>query len=814
MVPAGSEGIGGVGGQLAVPAETKAQAKDWVDKVNAGRGLGGSWRLQVVQKRYRRRRDGSPETECSSRPMRIRRFVTGCPWTLVDQAIRYLVSTAPYSGIVYNGLPLEGTYRPTNTMWTRDEQTSVNEARPRDGTYTLVQDLVAEDEGCPDEYVLDTEETCSYVEETKYVWEADSVEELPGCGGGCQGVSWSLQAVQRNGEDDTYDYRVVKRTAKTQHLPETDTVCNTCAGRRTSETWRNLYGTPTALVTDGGSPVAFPACDPVPGVTVQKQLSQNQDCTYNLEIARTYVLERVAEWTDGTACRTRETEVVRNSGSEPFAPAASVGESVQFEKSRNDDCTWDSRTVVSRASAPFEVSWTDGSACRPVSHVSLRDQTSRPSVPAAAPGERVDARLQRNDDCTWDADFSIVAPMAADSFTTVDGTARRTRSTTEYDRSAGLPRIPAAGAGETVQASFRKNEDDCTYSGQVSVTKAPSPSSYSWTDGSLCRPRTVTVTEDRLSQPVVPAAAPGETVDAQVSRKDDDTWDAKVSVTAPAAELHASWTEGSSGRTTTTQYYQSMRSRPDVATGSQGENVQASLRFDDRDCTWSGQISKTESSPHVDSWEDGSSCGSTRVVTMVRNVRSRPGVPSASVGNTVRAQRSENDDGTWDAQTVVETALPSDTGWITWTAKDVGIGRTVWYDCGIRIFKNQTSVPPVGAGDHGYAFNVTPNDDCTYSGRIEYRDVSSWEATGDEEGGIQEGAIRVPVTCLPAPDLVSAPRLAYRYVRVRTYYGSGNQGSRAASASNQIILPGVNLGGSTYIYDDNGGAGYKVDPTT
>src|SRR5574344_1281103 len=116
MVPAGSEGIGGVGGQLAVPAETKAQAKDWVDKVNAGRGLGGSWRLQVVQKRYRRRRDGSPETECSSRPMRIRRFVTGCPWTLVDQAIRYLVSTAPYSGIVYNGLPLEGTDRKSTRL--------------------------------------------------------------------------------------------------------------------------------------------------------------------------------------------------------------------------------------------------------------------------------------------------------------------------------------------------------------------------------------------------------------------------------------------------------------------------------------------------------------------------------------------------------------------------------------------------------------------------------------------------------------------------------------------------------------------------
>ena len=91
---------------MAADPSIVKQAREWIDRVDAGRGLSNSWRLQIIQKRYRKRdvpSDTGTALECDGEscvglPMRIRRFVPGCPWALVDQAIRYLVCKAPYEG--------------------------------------------------------------------------------------------------------------------------------------------------------------------------------------------------------------------------------------------------------------------------------------------------------------------------------------------------------------------------------------------------------------------------------------------------------------------------------------------------------------------------------------------------------------------------------------------------------------------------------------------------------------------------------------------------------------------------------------------
>ena len=93
-------------------------AKDFIDRANGGTGPTGTWRLEVLQKRF------SPKAGREI-PIRIRRFLKGIPWAQVHDAIRYLISQAPYEGIIYNGVELDGKYRPTLTQWRRDDQEQV-----------------------------------------------------------------------------------------------------------------------------------------------------------------------------------------------------------------------------------------------------------------------------------------------------------------------------------------------------------------------------------------------------------------------------------------------------------------------------------------------------------------------------------------------------------------------------------------------------------------------------------------------------------------------------------------------------------------
>ena len=300
---------------MAADPSIVKQAREWIDRVDAGRGLSNSWRLQIIQKRYRKRdvpSDTGTALECDGEscvglPMRIRRFVPGCPWALVDQAIRYLVCKAPYEGLIYNGLEIPGRYRPTLTMWQRDEQSSVNEQRPQNGTYTLIQDLI--EEGCEDEETVVTGESCSYVETTEYHWDDSAPGELPGCGsecdgsGVCQGVTYAIRS-NRN-EDGTFDWQLVRRVAKTQHAGPFDVECNGCTGKVTRETWDNLYGNAKdGFRDDCGNPVILPGCDDIPGIRTQVQVQQNADCTFKVEVTRRENLEYSDSWTDGTACRT------------------------------------------------------------------------------------------------------------------------------------------------------------------------------------------------------------------------------------------------------------------------------------------------------------------------------------------------------------------------------------------------------------------------------------------------------------------------------------------------------------------------------
>lgn len=308
--------------------QQKELSRQWIDRLCSGRGLEGAWRLQLIGQRSRvlgtcddagwltdeageyyvdldgNRLAPTAGTEVapdgtiaegvsavraidSTRPMRIRRFAKGIPASCIDEAIRHLLAKAPYTGLVFNGTPIDGTYVPTHTWWEREDRDTVDRGKYVDNVYTLFQDLWDRDRGDADDV---SPSGCSCTEETstRYVHDAFSVESVE-CRG--QGYSVAIQSAGRN-EDGTYDYSVVTRHALTQVAGPTVLKCDEFETVRET-TWRNAYGSPGAWTDHDGNPVAVPPpCSAASGTLYEVTSRQNDDCTYDVT-ARTTTANNV-----------------------------------------------------------------------------------------------------------------------------------------------------------------------------------------------------------------------------------------------------------------------------------------------------------------------------------------------------------------------------------------------------------------------------------------------------------------------------------------------------------------------------------------
>ena len=255
----------------AVDDTTRNMAVDWIDSLSAG----CLWNVQLLQKKYRMNRKTGQRRNV---PFRIHRYAEGCPPSCMKAAMDYLISLAPYSGIVFRGEELQGQYRPPKTEWVYDAGGAQNPRGPvSDGTFTLHQDLVDDSERETLPYV--SANSCTEEVQSEWHWDEDDIEDLPAPE---QGVSWAIRAESRS-EDGTLSYVLVKRVAITSHMERT-----LVADNRTAtvyrETWKNLYGEPPHGFTDNtGAAVEAPYPEKAPvGTTVTLQISKNDDCTYDL----------------------------------------------------------------------------------------------------------------------------------------------------------------------------------------------------------------------------------------------------------------------------------------------------------------------------------------------------------------------------------------------------------------------------------------------------------------------------------------------------------------------------------------------------
>lgn len=429
-------------------SEISQLAKDWIDRAAAGDGVSGTWRLEILQKRLRANPDGTPK-DGKEIPIRIRRFLKGIPWAQVHDAIRYLISKSPYEDVIYNGLRLEGKYRPTLTQWRRDDQEQVG--GNAQGSYTLVQDLIeVTDE--TDSFDGATSDSCSETVETKWVWDSPEIEELPYSSE--QGVTYAIQQVRRN-DDGTFDYAVVKRVAKTQVSDETVVQCDEYETVYAT-VYDNVYGGEGGepFRDDAGNPVALPQpCeDREAGTLIQVQKSQNQDCTFRITVQRTVAKEKVqATEVSKTLRGVQTTTVTRNNDEKVPETGLGIGDRVRNELQPDGLYT----TTETRKSA--EDVGDTGSGCEKTifehQHTAISNVSERPGDEAseAGGGKTYEKTVRATDEGTFDVTERTTTEQYVGSARVVRAKGLRGITVSTTDRNTTNSSTAVSNVGDRVE---------------------------------------------------------------------------------------------------------------------------------------------------------------------------------------------------------------------------------------------------------------------------------------------------------------------------------------------------------------------------
>lgn len=428
------------------------EAKSWIDNVNLATGMSAGWRLEFLGKRYKPNR----KPAANRAPLKIRRFVRGLPWALVHDAIRYLMSQAPYSGIIYNGVKIPGEFRPTSTRWVRDDQERVDGQAT--GSYTLVQDLI--EDGVTDEFSTPSGGSCSEEVVTEWRWddpEVVDVNTLPEYGH--QGVSYSIQAVRRD-EAGGFEYAIVKRKAKTQFSGWVTTECTEFETVETA-TWDNVYG------GIGGDPYitepyegAPEACTGDKGVTVALNITENSDCTFKITAQRrTSKTVKTETVSSRTVFETTNQASTQATSALADAPSASGGTYYTRESKLRPDGLYDVSEKKVKETAKVKSRTSVRKTLRGVIKSTTERNTTNDSTTVSNVGDEV--VLEKTPGGLWNRTVTEVESKAAgviandcekDVFTHQD-------STTINQKSKGESHTKEPGGGKTYSTVSRQNDE-------------------------------------------------------------------------------------------------------------------------------------------------------------------------------------------------------------------------------------------------------------------------------------------------------------------------------------------------------------------
>ena len=648
-------------------------AKDFIDRANGGTGPTGTWRLEVLQKRF------SPKAGREI-PIRIRRFLKGIPWAQVHDAIRYLISQAPYEGIIYNGVELVGKYRPTLTQWRRDDQEQVG--GNAQGSYTLIQDLIEDTDG--DKLDTVSADSCSETEETTWVWDAPEIEELPY--DGSQGITYAIRQVRRN-EDGTFDYAIVRQVAKTKFSGWIVTECDEYS-RVSVKVFDNVYGglSDGDPFTDGTTVLPIPApCETNDGTLVQVSVARNPDCTFRVTVQKTEAklnVEKSSETRKGLrGVVTSETTVATNPLPET---GLDLGEQVRNEL--RPDGLYDVTHVTVAKESVGDI----GSSCERTvfehQHAETRNEAVRPEDEAdfAGGGKTYQVQSRATEEGTWDVTRTETTEIAQTGAQKTKQKTLRGVTETTVDRNVDNNDVTVTNIGDRVSVEM-------TPGGKYNRTVTKVSKESVGDIGSSCE---TTVFEHRhvenknvATRPAKEAssAGGGRTYQVQSRATEEGTWDVSQTTVEEKAVTGAQHMMRKTLRGVTETFVHRNVTDSSVSVTDIGDEVRVEQ-------TPGGLWNRTEThASHEAVGVIGKSCAITPVVhtdTTLSNVPdgSQPEPqhqsPEVNVEKTIETRRTE--EGTWDV--TERTATHKDLH-VAETRVDVDMSN----DDGTNVVKEETS---------------------------------------------------------------------------------------------------------------------------
>lgn len=283
------------------------------------------WTYEEVRERGTAPKDGKHNR------ITMRRFAPGAPGGCVREVLDLLTQQAPYADPVISNMVFPGKWRPKYSWFRKDSRYETVNYKTH--TVTLIQDLVPADDNGEVENI-NGGGNCSQIEEFQYVWDAAEVTspEPPYP----QGVTYSVQGVNRDDESGLFNYVIRKTVAVMQHTSPYVSA-KTATSTRVTESWSNLYDSDLAELD---LPEEGTNLETGEAVTVERR--KNPDCTWDIAVHRTKTTPNEAAEQCKKVLTQHEHSTSKGGQTAPLgeAPAAKGGVHYEYASKLEEDGTY------------------------------------------------------------------------------------------------------------------------------------------------------------------------------------------------------------------------------------------------------------------------------------------------------------------------------------------------------------------------------------------------------------------------------------------------------------------------------------------
>lgn len=785
-------------------AEVLAAAKAWIDGLSSPDGMSGTWRVQRLVQTLRIDKDGN----LVKTPARLVRFAKGCPWALMNAAKDYLLSKAPYTGFIANGVDFTETFKPVVTSWTRDDND--NQARQgieNQNRHTLTQELI--DVSVEDMDAVKVSENCMEETTAEYFWDMPSPPDDSEIVSSV-GVTVSVQGLNRQ-QDGTYNYTIVTRKSLTVVGDESVVEC-TAFGKSTVQMWYNLRRGGDKYVDDKGNAVLIPqpSCGvPSDEPEVKVTPRQNEDCTWTLTVERTYVTENVLqrEVSSDTLTEQQYTKTVAavekpEEHIKDHDPSRGVTYQLDTRKTPDGRYEQTLAETVEKECKNFSVTkrrTLQGTTTTTVN----KNMLSAATIPAST--EIFTVENTRTKSGRYDQTVVVSIPDEMTSSEECAKTVFEHRdTTTEVKSGSDKPPVTVDDAGDGVT---RRRGVRLTELGSFEVTDTITRENA--VDNAVIKYEkalygvTETVThKNQMTKLPIAGLEIGETRQSVLT--DGGRWDNTVSniLKESVGTIRTECTDNDA-------VHQHTEVKNEIVQGPvKGESDGNTVITYGTSRTNVGTWDNTKTTEiHKSQTTTATSENATLKTVETTTTNSLNSTASVGVGN---ASVTPNSHGTFTERKVEHTPKPVKSGWHTWESVETSSRAKYTYECGVLIFKNQETLPDV-PGNHNVSVHISLNEFGLLDGTMSYRDLKDWEELGGSNGtfgGSQEGDL-----CIYEPEyttkyddktneeviVIKEGTAAPLKFPIIVYYGRGNEGSEAADAANNHLVSGLSLPSRTYL---------------